>query len=454
MPTEPQGSGNGNTPTGANGAVATVSCSTEKLLLAALERGGSCLETGRFLISFRDGWMEEGIKSLKAQNFRVADARDFTDQAVSLEDAGDAEAMVFPELGVALVGGDALEQHGMSVLDKVSADSPIEIIEPEYFAFSESSGFKSSDYKNSGSKNSEYLRGFLRAASTIARDLGIDLDKEDSDEGAESDAQQSTWGLTRCRVPQSSWSGAGIKVAVLDTGMDLGHPDFEGREFVTRSFVGEPVQDINGHGTHCIGTACGPQAPGENTQRYGIAYEAQVFVGKVLTNSGSSTGAGVLAGLNWAIANRCEVISMSLGSQSPVQAAYTHAGEAALRNGCLIIAAAGNSATNTGAPANSPTVMSVASLDPNLKPSSFSNHGKIEIAAPGRDIFSSWPRPTRHKSISGTSMAAPHVAGCAALWAQSDDSLRGRKLWQQLMASAQELPLPESSVGAGLVQAP
>ncbi|EHA16874.1 S8 family serine peptidase [Halomonas sp. HAL1] len=464
MAKKPTGRGNGNTPTGENGALATVSCSTEKLLLAALERGGSCLETGRFLISFRDGWMEEGIKSLKAQNFRVADARDFTDQAVSLEDAGDAEAMVFPELGVALVGGDALEQHGMSVLDKVSADSPIEIIEPEYFAFSESSGFKSSDFKNadsknsgsknSGSKNSEYLRGFLRAASTIARDLGVDLDREDTDEGAESDAQQSTWGLTRCRVTQSSWSGAGIKVAVLDTGMDLGHPDFAGREFVTRSFVGEPVQDMNGHGTHCIGTACGPEAPSESTQRYGIAYEAEVFVGKVLTNSGSSTGAGVLAGLNWAIANRCEVISMSLGSQSPVQAAYTHAGEAALRNGCLIIAAAGNSATNTGAPANSPTVMSVASLDPNLKPSSFSNHGKIEIAAPGRDIFSSWPRPTRHKSISGTSMAAPHVAGCAALWAQSDDSLRGRKLWQQLMASAQELPLPESSVGEGLVQAP
>ena len=428
--------GSGTTPT--TPPRATVSCGTEKLLLDALERGGSCLETGRFLISYRDGQVEAGIQALKAQNFRVADARDFTDQAVSLEDAGDAEAMVFPEIGVALIGGDAIEQHGMSVLDTLAADSPVDIIEPEYFAFSE---------------NSEYLRGFLRAATTIARDLGVELDAQEGASELEA-ALRPTWGLSRCKVPQSRWSGAGIKVAVLDTGMDLGHPDFADRELATRSFVGEAVQDMNGHGTHCIGTACGPQSPGDTTPRYGIAYEAQILVGKVLTNSGSSTGAGVLAGLNWAITNRCEVISMSLGSQSPVQAAYTHAGAAALRNGCLVIAAAGNAAMQTGAPANSPTVMSVASLDPNLSPSNFSNHGKIDIAAPGRDVFSSWPRPTRHKSISGTSMAAPHVAGCAALWAQSDASLRGRKLWEQLIASAKPLPLRDTQVGIGLVQAP
>lgn len=174
----------------------------------------------------------------------------------------------------------------------------------------------------------------------------------------------------------------------------------------------------------------------------------------MLTNSGSGSGAGVLAGMNWAIANRCQVISMSLGSQSPVQAAYTAAGQAALSAGCLIIAAAGNAASTTGAPANSPTIMSVASLDPDLSPSSFSNFGKIEIAAPGRDVFSSWPRPTRYRTISGTSMATPHVAGCAALWAQTSASMRGMTLWRRLQSSARRLALPASRVGAGLVQAP
>jgi subtilisin family serine protease len=263
-----------------------------------------------------------------------------------------------------------------------------------------------------------------------------------------------TWGLINCKVPASGRSGAGIKVAVLDTGMDLGHPDFSGRTIVSQSFVGEPVQDLHSHGTHCIGTATGPKAPAGTTPRYGIAYRSQIFAGKVLTNSGSGTTATVLAGMNWAIANRCAVISMSLGSAAPVQAAYTAAGSSALSKGCLIVAAAGNDGAATGSPANSPTIMSVASLDPNLRPSSFSNFGKVEIAAPGRDIFSSVPRPVRYGTKSGTSMATPHVSGCAALWAQSSASLRGMTLWKKLQATARTLPLLAARVGAGLVQAP
>ncbi|MCL5424815.1 MAG: peptidase S8, partial [Gammaproteobacteria bacterium] len=205
MAKRPKQSGSGSKPSGGNELLNSVSCGTEKLLLAALERGSNCLETGRYLISYREGMLEDGIKALKAQNFRVADARDFADQAVNLEDAGDAEAMVFPELGVALVGGDALQLHGMSMHDPIAADSPIEIIEPEYFAFSESA---------------EYLRGFLRAASIIAHDLGAELDMGEAEEELEPDELKATWGLTQCKVLQSRWSGTGIKVAVLDTGMD------------------------------------------------------------------------------------------------------------------------------------------------------------------------------------------------------------------------------------------
>jgi subtilisin family serine protease len=424
---------NGDTPISA----AAVSASTEELLLAALERGGDTLETGRYLVTYREGMAEEGAKALKAKDFRMADARDFTGQAVALEDVGDAEALNFPEIGVAVVSGAALEAHGMTTFAAAAADSPIEAIEPEYFVFA---------------AGSEYLRGFLAAANTIARDLkGVPMPEE---EEVEAEVLGATWGLIACKVPSSTRSGVGIKVAVLDSGMDLRHPDFSGRPMTTQTFVGEPVQDLNGHGTHCIGTACGPKSPPGSTPRYGIAYNARIFVGKVLTNSGNGTGAGVLAGMNWAIANRCEVISMSLGSQSPVQAAFTAAGQAALSAGCLIIAAAGNRAQPTGAPANSPTIMSVASLDRNLNPSSFSNFGKIDIAAPGRDVFSSWPMPQRYRILSGTSMATPHVAGCAALWAETSASLRGMALWRKLQSSARRLPHPPSRVGAGLVQAP
>ena len=416
-----------------------VSSGTEELLLAALERGGDTLETGRYLVTFRENAIDEGLKSLKTRGFRIADAREFKDQAVKPEDAGDAEALVFPEIGVALMGSAAMQARGMSVQDEIAPDGPVQAIEPEYFVFE---------------ADSEYLRGFARAVNTIARDVGAEAGVVDEEDEVDAEVLGATWGLARCKVPPSTRSGLGIKVAVLDTGMDLGHPDFAGRVFTTQTFVGQPVQDLHGHGTHCIGTSSGPKAPPGTTPRYGIAYAARIFVGKVLTNSGSGTGAGVLAGMNWAVANRCQVISMSLGSQSPVQAAYTNAGAAALQNGCLIVAAAGNAASSTGAPANSPTIMSVASLDPSLAPSSFSNFGKIEIAAPGRDVFSSWPRPTRYRTISGTSMATPHVAGCAALWAQTSPALRGLALWKRLQLSARPLPFPASRVGKGLVQAP
>lgn len=424
----------------AGGGGSLASSPVEEMLLAALERGDDTLETGRYLVTFKEGAAEEGMQSLGAQGMRVADAREFTDQAVTLENVGDADAVAFPEIGVALLGGDAAQARGMGVQMEVASDSAIESIDPEYFMFP-------------ANNPAEYLHGFLRAAETIAKDL---LEGGQTEAGTEVDAQVlgATWGLIACKVPPSARSGIGIKVAVLDTGFDLGHPDFVGRPIVGQTFVGQPVQDLNGHGTHTTGTATGPKAPAGSTPRYGIGFRSSIFTGKVLTNSGTGSQAAVLAGMNWAIANRCPVISMSLGAQIGVQPSYTAAGQAALNNGCLIIAAAGNAASATGAPGNSPTIMSVASLDSNLSPSSFSNFGKVEIAGPGRDVFSSWPRPVRYKTISGTSMATPHVAGCAALWAETSAALRGINLWRKLQASAKPLPFPATRVGAGLVQAP
>ncbi|WP_247237218.1 S8 family serine peptidase [Telluribacter sp. SYSU D00476] len=439
-----------------------VSSSVEELLLAAMERGDDSLETGRYLVTFKEGASEEGLRSLgTTQGMRVADARDFENQAATLENVGDADALVFPEINVALIGGEAAQERSMNAQFEIASDSPIESVDPEYFQFAAQYA-QLAEPTTTGS--AEFLRGFLQATEIIAKEMRIngygnghsqvELEEEIQVLGA-------TWGLNACKVPPSVRSGVGIKVAVLDTGFDLGHPDFAGRPIVSRSFVGQPVQDLNGHGTHCTGTACGPKAPSGTTPRYGIGFRSSIFIGKVLTNSGSGTMAGVLAGMNWAIANRCAVISMSLGAPIGVQPAYTAAGQAALNNNCLIIAAAGNHAGPTGAPANSPTVMAVASLDSTLRPAPTSAFGKIDISGPGVNVFSSWPRPTRYRTISGTSMATPHVAGCAALWAETSPNMRGITLWRKLEQTARRFPpfFPpyppkHPRVGAGLVQAP
>lgn len=414
------------------------SSSVDELILAAQERGDESYETGRYIITFKESALEDGIADLRNRGFRLADAREFDEQALVLEQLVDVDGVVFPEVGSALISGKMFEERGLSVHQEIPTDSPFAAIEPEYFVFADD-------------LPGDYLRGFMRAVETITRDLARG---EAEGPEVEPEVLGATWGLVQCKVVPSVRSGVGTKVCVLDTGFDLGHPDFAGRPFTTKSFVGQPVQDGHGHGTHTTGTAAGPKLPPGTTPRYGVAHRAHIFSGKVLTNSGSGTTATVLAGMNWAIANRCTVISMSLGSQSPVQAAFTAAGNAALNAGCLIVAAAGNAGSTTGAPANSPSIMSVASLDKNLAPSSFSNFGKIELAAPGRDVFSSVPRPKRYATFSGTSMATPHVAGVAALWAETNPNLRGMALWNKLLATAKALPFPAARVGKGIVQAP
>jgi subtilisin family serine protease len=276
-----------------------------------------------------------------------------------------------------------------------------------------------------------------------------------------------TWGLRATGVDTTSATGRGIRVAVLDTGLDLDHPDFAGRTITARSFVGgASARDGHGHGTHCTGTACGPAAPAQG-RRYGIAAEAEIFAGKVLDDGGAGTDASILGGIEWAITNGCHVISMSLGADlREVSTAYETVGRRALAAGTLIVAAAGNNASRArgdlgfvGVPANSPSIMAVAAADADLAIADFSAAtnpvagGQVDIAAPGVDVYSSWRMPRRTNTISGTSMATPHVAGIAALWAQSTGAA-AQALWDALVQAAQPLDLPPSDAGAGLVQAP
>lgn len=424
-----------------------VSSNVEELQLRSLEEGGDPAKTGRFLITYKEGAQEAGLKSLRSEHgLKIASARDFSDQAVDFGAAGDADVMIFPEIGVALIGSEAAQSRGLVAGASVASDSAVSSIDPEYFMFA------------TQISTADYLKGVMHTAQSIYSDLAVE--EPGSEEGVSPEVLGVTWGLNACKVPSSHYDGNGIKVAVLDTGFDLLHPDFVGRSFTTHTFVGQPVQDLHGHGTHTTGTACGPLSPAGFVARYGIGYRTQIFVGKVLQNNGSGTQAQVLAGMNWAVGSHCQVISMSLGGGNGVQPSYTAAGQAALNAGCLIIAAAGNGSHRPGsiapaiAPANSPTIVSVAALDGNLKVAPFSSGGKVDIAAPGVNVYSSWPRPTLHNTISGTSMATPHVAGCAALWAQVNANFRGVALRARMLASAKHLPFPASDVGAGLVQAP
>ena len=137
------------------------------------------------------------------------------------------------------------------------------------------------------------------------------------------------------------------------------------------------------------------------------------------------------------------------------------------RAGTLIVAAAGNESRResgivspVGHPANCPSIMAVGALDSQLRVAPFSNGGinpqggQVDIAAPGVDVRSSWRMPTGYRTISGTSMATPHVAGLAALHAQANPDSTPREVWSLLTQTARRLPLPSLDVGAGLVQAP
>jgi subtilisin family serine protease len=425
--------------------------------------------TGRYLVLLREDAIVEGIQMLgelsSANASRSGEAQPDT-------------TILLNTLGVAIVSAEPEQVHSLRI--STEEDSPILAIEPERVVYA-LTDIVSNNVSNNFSNNLQqprslnatdttvdYLQGYRDGVNHLVTKLIPSEQTQPTNQAI--DESLATWGLQATNVVQSNYSGRSIKVAVLDTGIDLKHPDLIGRSITTKSFIdGEDVQDGNGHGTHCIGTACGTNKP-TRLPRYGIAYNCEIYAGKVLSNQGSGSDSGILQGIEWAVANGCHVISMSLGAPArvgePFSPVYEEVAKRALRRGTLIVAAAGNeSRRDSGSikpvarPANCPSIMAVAALDSALQIARFSNRGlnpdggQVDIAGPGVAVYSSWPMPTQYRSISGTSMATPHVAGIAALHAEAT-GLTGLELWSVLMRTARRLPLPSQDVGAGIVQAP
>jgi subtilisin family serine protease len=232
-----------------------------------------------------------------------------------------------------------------------------------------------------------------------------------------------TWGLARIwhtdlpvgtTYVYNTGAGNGVDVYVIDTGILTTHQDFGGRATaVYNAITNEASTDLNGHGTHCAGTVAG------NT--YGVAKQAQLRAVKVLSASGSGSTTGVVAGVNYVSNNkntaRKNVASMSLGGGAST--ALDSAVEQSISGGVTYSIAAGNDNANAcnGSPARVSTAITVGATANNDARSSFSNFGTcVHVFAPGTSVTSDWiGSNTATNTISGTSMATPHVAGVAAL---------------------------------------
>jgi len=445
---------------------------------------GSMETTGKYLVLFREDAVDSAKAMIKdiAGLTHLAMVADFdSDDEFDAEAASNAPGILFPEIGVAVLSGDPTQIGSLSIAAEGDGDRGILAVEPERIVhvMMEPGWVGAMSDPEPSTPSLTYLRGYRDAINHIYEQLATGggagaVAADPAVAAAFLDDAISTWGLKATRVVTSRFSGRGIRVAVLDTGFDSTHPDFVGRSVTMKSFVaGEPPQDGHGHGTHCIGTSCGPLRSTFG-RRYGIAHRASIFAGKVLSNGGSGSDSGILAGIEWALTNRCQVVSMSLGASvgvgQPFSVVFESVARRCLQAGTIIIAAAGN--TSRGAngrrlnppnpvshPANCPSIMAVAAVDSQLGIAPFSdgginpNGGGVDIAGPGVDVYSSWPMPTRSRTISGTSMATPHVAGIAALLSEAR-GLTGNTLAQALTGTALRLNLPSRDVGAGLAQAP
>lgn len=279
------------------------------------------------------------------------------------------------------------------------------------------------------------------------------------------------WGIDRidAELVQPYNLGTGIKVCVIDTGIDYTHPDLDANYKGGIDYVNDDLDplDDNGHGTHCAGIIA---AEADGAGIVGVAPGASLYAVKALGASGSGLLSDVVAGIDWAVANGMDIVSMSLGSSLPsltLEAACNNAYAA----GVLLVAAAGNSGPPRGNnstvnyPARYSSVIAVSATDSNDAFATFSSAGpEVELAAPGVAIYSTLPTYTvtltstyglNYGTLNGTSMACPHVSGTAALAMATYPSYTNLEIRSLLQNTADDLGVAgvDRYYGYGLVDA-
>ncbi|GAA2680674.1 S8 family serine peptidase [Streptomyces aculeolatus] len=259
-------------------------------------------------------------------------------------------------------------------------------------------------------------------------------------------------------VWQRGTDGKGVTVAVLDTGVDAAHPDLAGKVDEARNFSDSPTTgDAFGHGTHVAATVAGTGA-GSGGSRKGVAPGARLLVGKVLGDDGFGSESQVLAGMEWAAGAGADVVNMSLGTDAPTDgtdALSLGLNRLTAETGTLFVASAGNSgpgSATVGSPGAADAALTVGAVDRDESLAGFSSRGprvgdlavKPDITAPGVDIVAAraagtamgTPVDDLYTAASGTSMAAPHVAGAAALIAQRHPDWTAQQLKDALVSTA------------------
>ncbi|MFK5690926.1 S8 family serine peptidase [Ornithinimicrobium sp. LYQ92] len=277
---------------------------------------------------------------------------------------------------------------------------------------------------------------------------------------------------------EQGYDGSGVTVAVLDTGIDEQHPDLAGQVVASENFTDADTTNDNwGHGTHVAATVAGTGAASDG-RSVGVAPGASLLNGKVLDDFGNGTTSGLIEGMEWAAEQGADVVNMSLG----VRGLYTDGTDPASmavnalveEHGTLFVIAAGNDGPGEGtvtSPGTADLALTVGAVDRNEDIAYFSSRGprfgdnavKPEITGPGVDIVAAratgtsagFPIDEHYTAMSGTSMAAPHVAGAAALLAQARPELTGMELRAMLVGTA--VPNEDLRVldqGAGRVDVP